>query len=102
MSVAESQAEPADQDSDNQDSERDPEGSLMARGATRYPCPTCGKDKVFHLERDMEDFPFCSARCKTIDLGGWLSDDDSDDDFEDDDSDDSFEPDESDEDDWRS
>lgn len=34
--------------------------------ARRGRCPNCGKPTV-------PDFrPFCSARCKTVDLGRWL------------------------------
>jgi uncharacterized protein len=32
-------------------------------------CPICGK----RTSRKEKDFPFCSARCKTIDLGVWAS-----------------------------
>lgn len=32
-------------------------------------CPTCGKKNAF-FEEPLG--PFCSARCKTIDLGKWL------------------------------
>ena len=32
-------------------------------------CPTCRK---IVLRRD-RDFPFCSERCRTIDLGKWAS-----------------------------
>jgi endogenous inhibitor of DNA gyrase (YacG/DUF329 family) len=28
-----------------------------------------------HSQADWPTFPFCSPRCKTIDLGRWLSDD---------------------------
>jgi len=34
------------------------------------PCPICGKLVIATPHR-----PFCSARCKTIDLGRWLSGD---------------------------
>jgi uncharacterized protein len=30
------------------------------------PCPICGKPAVARFR------PFCSARCRTIDLGRWL------------------------------
>lgn len=33
-------------------------------------CPTC---KTL-VARQEENFPFCSDRCKTIDLGNWASD----------------------------
>ena len=38
----------------------------------RVPCPHCGK---MHLYRTQDDFrPFCSLRCKMLDLGAWASD----------------------------
>ena len=35
------------------------------------PCPVCGKT----VDEDVTSpcFPFCSPRCKTIDLGNWIS-----------------------------
>jgi endogenous inhibitor of DNA gyrase (YacG/DUF329 family) len=37
---------------------------------TRIKCPTCQRD----LEWDSAPFrPFCSERCRLIDLGAWLS-----------------------------
>jgi len=32
-------------------------------------CPICKKP----VEATAEDFPFCSDRCRTIDLGNWAS-----------------------------
>ncbi len=32
-------------------------------------CPICKKD----VKRGDPDFPFCSERCRTIDLGNWAS-----------------------------
>ncbi len=32
-------------------------------------CPTCRKIVL----RDEPDFPFCSERCRTIELGKWAS-----------------------------
>jgi len=32
-------------------------------------CPICGKTALLSNEA----FPFCSPRCKTIDLGNWSS-----------------------------
>jgi endogenous inhibitor of DNA gyrase (YacG/DUF329 family) len=35
------------------------------------PCPTCGRDVEW---TDKSPFrPFCSERCKLIDLGGWAA-----------------------------
>ena len=33
------------------------------------PCPVCKKP----VEPGAGDFPFCSARCRLIDLGNWAS-----------------------------
>ncbi len=35
-------------------------------------CPIC--DERVESRAKSPTFPFCSARCKTIDLGRWLSD----------------------------
>jgi endogenous inhibitor of DNA gyrase (YacG/DUF329 family) len=32
-------------------------------------CPTCSKDVIWSAEA--KDRPFCSERCKLIDLGAW-------------------------------
>jgi len=32
-------------------------------------CPICKKD----VEPDTPDFPFCSERCRLIDLGNWAA-----------------------------
>jgi endogenous inhibitor of DNA gyrase (YacG/DUF329 family) len=37
------------------------------------PCPRCGQPAS--LERENPDRPFCSARCRLIDLGAWLDGD---------------------------
>ncbi len=34
-------------------------------------CPICSKPAF----RRSPDYPFCSARCKTIDLGAWSAED---------------------------
>jgi endogenous inhibitor of DNA gyrase (YacG/DUF329 family) len=33
------------------------------------PCPICKQP----VDAGAEDFPFCSERCRTIDLGNWAS-----------------------------
>lgn len=35
-------------------------------------CPTCGEQNTWHSENRFK--PFCSDRCKLIDLGEWASD----------------------------
>ncbi|OOR90072.1 DNA gyrase inhibitor YacG [Moraxella caviae] len=39
---------------------------------TTYPCPTCQKPATW---TDNPSRPFCSERCKLIDLGAWASED---------------------------
>lgn len=34
-------------------------------------CPICGKQNTWHPENKFR--PFCSERCKLIDLGEWAS-----------------------------
>ena len=34
-------------------------------------CPTCGKESVWSPDNPWR--PFCSERCKLIDLGAWAS-----------------------------
>ena len=38
----------------------------------RVSCPTCGRRVEGESVSALPHFPFCSARCKTIDLGRWL------------------------------
>jgi len=38
-------------------------------------CRKCGKEIYYHDPSDAPWFPFCSERCKLIDLGKWLSED---------------------------
>ncbi len=37
-----------------------------------FNCPICGK--IYEIERlsDQPSFPFCSDRCKLVDLGRWI------------------------------
>ncbi|MGH8220684.1 MAG: DNA gyrase inhibitor YacG [Steroidobacteraceae bacterium] len=39
--------------------------------AARVKCPTC--DRTIEWSSDNPYRPFCSERCKLIDLGAWLS-----------------------------
>lgn len=36
------------------------------------PCPICQKRLEARELRDLPSFPFCSERCRLIDLGRWL------------------------------
>jgi len=35
-------------------------------------CPTCGKTLRYRDPSEQRYFPFCSERCKMVDLGRWL------------------------------
>ena len=50
----------------------DEKGVLMPakkKSAKIFRCPTCG----MLVQPEDEDFPFCSDRCRKIDLGKWAS-----------------------------
>jgi len=38
----------------------------------RFDCPTCGKPTTVVDKADAPFRPFCSYRCKMVDLGRWL------------------------------
>ncbi len=38
----------------------------------RVSCPICGRTMEGQSLAEWPEFPFCSSRCKTIDLGRWL------------------------------
>jgi endogenous inhibitor of DNA gyrase (YacG/DUF329 family) len=38
----------------------------------RGKCPTCGKPYEIGTLTDLPSFPFCSDRCRLIDLGRWI------------------------------
>ncbi len=40
--------------------------------ATTFPCPQCKKPSLW---QDNPSRPFCSERCKLIDLGAWANED---------------------------
>lgn len=39
--------------------------------ARKLPCPLCGKAEIWSTENRWR--PFCSERCKLIDLGQWAT-----------------------------
>ncbi|MEF9943206.1 MAG: DNA gyrase inhibitor YacG [Burkholderiaceae bacterium] len=39
--------------------------------AAKVPCPTCGKQVEWNEKNASR--PFCSERCKSIDLGAWAA-----------------------------
>jgi endogenous inhibitor of DNA gyrase (YacG/DUF329 family) len=38
---------------------------------TRVRCPRCGEPSLYSLDNPWR--PFCSERCRSIDLGAWAS-----------------------------
>jgi uncharacterized protein len=42
---------------------------MPRKRATKILCPTCKKP----VRKNDPDFPFCSERCRLIDLGKWAS-----------------------------
>ncbi len=45
----------------------------MSTAPRQVPCPTCGGDALFTPDNIWR--PFCSERCRQIDLGAWASED---------------------------
>lgn len=39
----------------------------------RRTCPKCGKVYAFVSIEEFKPYPFCSERCRLIDLGSWLN-----------------------------
>lgn len=46
---------------------------------TEMLCSNCQKSVVFDLSKMPAHFPFCSMRCKALDLGMWLEPEDEED-----------------------
>jgi endogenous inhibitor of DNA gyrase (YacG/DUF329 family) len=42
--------------------------AIHSRGRLCHICPICRRP----VARDAKSFPFCSERCKLVDLGRWL------------------------------
>ena len=49
------------------------EESNPSIAAKLVPCPTCGGDSVYAASNVYR--PFCSNRCKNMDLGAWANED---------------------------
>lgn len=45
--------------------------STNMKKTMQFRCPICKKT----VQREHDDFPFCSSRCRTIDLGSWAAGD---------------------------
>jgi hypothetical protein len=43
---------------------------MASKEASTLPCPTCGKPVTWSADAIWR--PFCSERCRLIDLGDWL------------------------------
>ncbi|WP_437203932.1 DNA gyrase inhibitor YacG [Planctomicrobium sp. SH664] len=39
----------------------------------RLTCPICNKDLPLEIDGESPIFPFCSSRCKQVDLYRWMS-----------------------------
>jgi endogenous inhibitor of DNA gyrase (YacG/DUF329 family) len=50
-----------------------PEGTGTTGAPKLVPCPTCGGDSVYAPTNVYR--PFCSNRCKNVDLGAWANED---------------------------
>ena len=46
-------------------------GNNMQTSDLKFSCPICKKA----VQRANDDFPFCSPRCRTMDLGQWAAGD---------------------------
>ncbi|MBI5259319.1 MAG: DNA gyrase inhibitor YacG [Burkholderiales bacterium] len=44
---------------------------LPARAARLVPCPTCGQQVPYSTGNPWR--PFCSERCRSVDLGAWAT-----------------------------
>lgn len=38
-----------------------------------HACPTCGRTFIVESDEQRRRLPFCSSRCKLIDLGKWFN-----------------------------
>ncbi len=39
---------------------------------SKIKCRNCGKELIYKVISDIPTFPFCSERCKLVDLGLWF------------------------------
>ena len=39
---------------------------------SKIKCRNCGKELIYNTISDIPTFPFCSERCKLVDLGLWF------------------------------
>jgi hypothetical protein len=43
-----------------------------ARSGRVIKCPRCGREVAYNAVADVPTFPFCSRRCRLVDLGKWF------------------------------
>ena len=43
-----------------------------AKPASVIKCPRCGREVAYEAVADVPTFPFCSLRCKLVDLDRWF------------------------------
>ena len=51
----------------------DREGSEMVSPGIEFVCPICKKHTLVLKPQDLPSRPFCSSRCKMLDLYRWLN-----------------------------
>lgn len=49
------------------------EPRLGAAAPNEWRCPRCGKRYPYRSVKEHKPFPFCSDRCRDVDLGNWLT-----------------------------
>jgi endogenous inhibitor of DNA gyrase (YacG/DUF329 family) len=50
---------------------REHQTDVTGKNQRTVACPACGKPALFSPENEWR--PFCSERCRMVDLGGWAS-----------------------------
>lgn len=71
MSEPHEQNSPKHADDAQRDDHTVNEGTSSPNHGKTSPCPICGKT----VSADSRFFPFCTPRCRQIDLGKWLNGD---------------------------
>jgi endogenous inhibitor of DNA gyrase (YacG/DUF329 family) len=54
------------------ESSPEPAGAGSAPPEKKARCPRCTKEFVFTTVAGHKPFPFCSQRCRDVDLGNWI------------------------------
>jgi len=45
---------------------------MAAPASNTFQCPRCGKRFKYASLKEHKPFPFCTERCRDIDLGNWM------------------------------